>query len=165
MVKLIDLYDIEVKYWNNMFTLFKACDKSIFHDSVIEGSWAPEKIIRHLIDVLININNNALDTEKLESKLIIKYNENPEDKIPLEELEKEFQRINKVVRPGIEEIIEEKESEMVTLYGQERPRGLFLTQLFIHNQNHFGQITWILKRATNWSMKDMFEILAKERKN
>jgi uncharacterized damage-inducible protein DinB len=166
MVKIIDLYDLEVTNWNNMFVLFKACDNSIFHESVIEGTWAPEKILRHLIDVLININNNALDTEKLESKIRINYTQNPDDRISLEELEKEFQRINKVIRPGMEKISEEKESEIVTLYGRENPRGAFLSYLFTHNQKHFGQIIWILKRATNWTYQDIYEILNKsEKKN
>ncbi|NHJ47428.1 MAG: DinB family protein [Asgard group archaeon] len=164
MVKIIDLYDLEVTNWHNMFSLFKSCDKSIFHESAIEGTWAPEKILRHLIDVLININNNTLDTEKLESEIGINYKENPDEKISLEEIKKEFQRINNVIRPGMEKITEEKELETVKLYGRENPRGPYLSYLFTHNQKHFGQIIWILKRATNWSFQDIHDILNKEKK-
>ncbi|HUT80231.1 MAG TPA: hypothetical protein VMZ29_03435 [Candidatus Bathyarchaeia archaeon] len=159
MVTISELYELSENYWKEYFILFKACAPEVFHTSVIEGIWSPEKILRHLLGSLIQINNNALKTEKLESYLNFDFTVNPDDKFSLEQIEKEYYRLNEVIHKGIAEITEELENEIIILGKEEIKRGRFLLLLFAHEHSHFGQVTWILKRATNWTHQDMRKIM------
>ncbi|MBN1330287.1 MAG: DinB family protein [Candidatus Heimdallarchaeota archaeon] len=162
MVTISELYELSKNEWKEFFILFRACDSEVFHKSIVEGSWSPEKIFRHLLSSLIQINNNALLTEKLESDLLIKYNENPDDRITLEQIEKEYYRINEIVQKGMTEITEELENQNIKLGKREMKRSRYLLFLLAHEHNHFGQIIWILKRATKWSFEDIMNITQKK---
>ncbi|MFW9921913.1 MAG: DinB family protein [Candidatus Thorarchaeota archaeon] len=159
MVTISELYALSENEWKGFFSLFRKCDEEIFHNSIYEGSWSPENIFRHLLDSLVQINNNALLTEKLESNLTIKYNENPEDRIALDQIEEEYQRINTVIKKGMDEITAEKENELIKMGQREIPRVRYLIFLFAHEHNHFGQVIWILKRATKWTTDEIFKMM------
>jgi len=158
MVSISELYKLSENEWSGYFKLLKACDEEVFHKSIIEGSWSIEKILRHLIDSLIQINNNALDTQEITSDVTIKYDENPDDKIPLKIIEEEYHRINKIIKKGIEKITDKNEKENIIPGKKEIPRGRYLIHLFAHEHNHFGQVIWIFRRLTKWSMEKVIEI-------
>ena len=142
-----------------MLTLFKHCDREFFHQPIMENSWAPEKILRHLLTTLLYINNDVLGQKnKLDSPLKIKASDFPDDKIALETIEKEYLRIAPSIREGIENFTEEKEQELFPVGEKQLPRGQMLLWLLIHEQNHFGQINWILKRRTGWTLADILKI-------
>ncbi|NHJ86145.1 MAG: hypothetical protein FK734_11835 [Asgard group archaeon] len=159
MVSIIELYNLSENEWLSYLKLLKACNEEIFHKSLIEGSWSIENILRHLIGSLIMINNNALNTEKVSSELNFLYTDDPKDRIPLEKIEEEYLRINTIVKKGIEEIDEEKEKENIKFGKNEIPRGRYLIHMLAHDHNHFGQVIWLLRRQTNWSMEEIRKIL------
>ena len=158
MVSISKLYKLSENEWLSYFKLLKACDEEIIHKSIIKNSWSIEKILRHLLDSLIQINNNALDTEEISSDITIKYNEDPKDKIPLEVIEEEYHRINYIIKQGMEKITEKLENEPIFLGEREIPRGRYLIHLLAHEHNHFGQVIWIFRRLTKWSMEKVIEV-------
>ncbi|MFW9921912.1 MAG: DinB family protein [Candidatus Thorarchaeota archaeon] len=164
MVSVSKLYEFSEKEWENFFILFRECDEEIFHKSIFEGSWSPENILRHLLGSLVIINNAALLTEKIETKLTFWFTENPEEKITIDQIEEEYHRLNEIVKKGMAEITPVKENELITFNKREMPRIDFLIMLFNHEHSHFGQLLWILKRETNWTTGDVFKKIDEKKK-
>lgn len=164
MVSVSKLYEFSEKEWKDFFILLKECDEEIFHKSIFEGSWSPENILRHLLGSLVLINNTALLTEKIETKLTFWYTENPNEKITLDQIEEEYHRLNEILKRGMAEITPEKENEIIKMNNRELPRIDFLIMLFNHEHGHFGQLLWIIKRVTNWTSTEVFKIIYEKKK-
>ncbi len=151
MFSLTEYYEMIETNRNSYFGLFKVVDKEIFYTNAIENTWSAELIFRHLLTTLNWFKNIIPNIDFEDTKLGIDIGNRIEDRISLEELEAEFQRISTVVREGIEKMTsEEEEEELVFDFGK-RKRKNVIADLLFHENSHLGQVLWIFKRTTGWT--------------
>ena len=151
MFSLSDYYEVIETNRNSYFKLFKAVDREIFYTNASENTWSAELIFRHLLTNLNWFKNIIPNIDYKDTKLGIDLGKIIEDRISLEELEKEFHRISTVVKEGIERMTsEEQEEELVFDFGKKK-RKQVIADLLFHENNHLGQIIWIFKRTTGWT--------------
>ncbi len=159
MYRLIDLFNSTEKERNRFFCLFKELSEDVWHTKLEEKLWSPENIFRHLLATLQWLKNYLPDTEVEDSSLGLEYGKEPEGKYSIEEVEKEFNRISSLIKLGIEKLTAEQEDEeLESMFGM-AARSHLIAGLLMHEHNHFGQVTYIIKRATGFSDQELREKL------
>ncbi|MCE7743262.1 MAG: DinB family protein [Candidatus Heimdallarchaeota archaeon] len=159
MYRLIDLYNATEKERNRFFLLFKELDEDVWHTKLEEKLWSSENIFRHLLASLLWLHKIVPDVEIEDSPLGIQYGQEPEGKYSIEEVEKEFSRVSSQIKIGIKQLSEEQEDEEIeSMFGM-TPRSHLIAGLMMHEQNHFGQVTYNIKRATGYSDQELREKL------
>ncbi|MHA1305188.1 MAG: hypothetical protein ACTSQE_00835 [Candidatus Heimdallarchaeaceae archaeon] len=164
MFKLVDLYKMIEQDRNDYLTLFKVCNKDLFYNSLMEGSWSPEMIFRHLLMSFDWMKKFVPDVEEYKtSPIALKWGEEVEDGVPIEDIEKEFHRISPLFRKAIEELTSEQEEEELKSWFGMQPRKKIIAGMLIHESKHHGQLIWIIKRSTGWSDEELYEKLKAEK--
>jgi hypothetical protein len=159
MFTLTDYFEIIEEDRNDYFKLFKLVPEEVFHKPYSKDTWSPELIFRHLISVLNWFKNLIPGADFEETKLGFKYGTLPDNTVSLVDLEKEFHRISKAVKEGIEKMTEEQQEEILETGFGKRPRKRTIAGLLNHESNHLGQVAWIFKRTTGWTDQEIREKL------
>jgi len=159
MFSLADYYKLVEDDRNEHFKLFKLVTEDVFHKKYTEDTWSAELIFRHLLSTLNWFKNLIPNVNFEDTKLGFQYGTLPEDKVSLDELEKEFQRISLAVYEGIKNMTDEQGEEIIDTGFGKRPRKRMIAGLINHESNHLGQAVWIFKRISGWTDQDVREKL------
>ncbi len=156
MVSIEQLYSIVEEDRKKTFGFFKKIEKKHFHNPLIENTWSPELIFRHL---LMNINwmqEKLPSNPPTPSKLAFDLDEQVSNQVTLDEIIEEFDIISPIFRKQLSSLTIEQEEEDIDMWKGKMKRRIYLVRLINHEHRHLGQIQWILKRSTGWTDEEIY---------
>jgi uncharacterized damage-inducible protein DinB len=156
MFTLHDIYDYAETQRSKILELFKKADKEHLYFTAAENTWSPEYIFRHLLSSLKWLSGYLPGESIEEPEYSMPWEVIPEDTVTIEQLISSFATTSKIINERIKNLTVEEAEEKIEAWGELKPRKMLLLGLIEHDYTHFGQITWLLKRSTGWTDKEIY---------
>ena len=158
MFTLHDLYVYAEETRAKILELFTKADKEHLYFTAFENTWSPEYIFRHLLSSLKWLSGYLPGEQIEEPEYSMPWGVTPEDTVTIEQLIDSFAVVSKIINERIKNLTIEEAEEEVEAWGELKPRKRLILGLIEHDHSHFGQITWLLKRSTGWTDKEIYGI-------
>ena len=156
MFTLHDLYVNSEEKRAKILELFTKVDKEHLYFTAAENTWSAEYIFRHLLSSL-KWTSGYLPGEVIdEPEHSMPWGVVPEDTVTIEQLIDSFAIASKIINERIKNLTAEELEEGVEAWGKTTPRKKLVLGLIEHDHGHYGQITWLLKRSTGWTDKEIY---------
>ncbi len=156
MISIQHLYNIVEEDRVKTLGFFQKIDKKHFYSSIIEDTWSPELIFRHLLMniwwILDKLPGASLDP----SGFAFDLEEKVDNQATLEEIIDEFNKISPVLNERLSLLTLEQEEEHIDMWKGKMQRRIYLVRLINHEHRHLGQLQWLLKRSTGWTDKEIY---------
>ena len=156
MITIQHLYNIVAEDREKTLGFFKKIDKKHFYDAIIEDTWSPELIFRHLLMNIWWILDKLPGASIIPSELAFDLEEKVDNQATLEEIINEFDKISSVLNERLSLLTLEQEEEYIDMWKGKMQRRIYLVRLINHEHRHLGQIQWILKRSTGWTDEEIY---------
>ncbi|MCG3218097.1 MAG: DinB family protein [Candidatus Heimdallarchaeota archaeon] len=156
MFTLHDLFVYSEEKRANILELFTKVDKEHLYFTAAENTWSAEYIFRHLLSSL-KWTSGYLPGEPIdEPEHSMPWGVVPEDTVTIEQLIDSFAVSSKIINERIKNLTNDEAKEEIEGFGGLSSRKKLLLFLMTHDHGHLGQITWLLKRSTGWTDKEIY---------
>jgi hypothetical protein len=156
MLTTADVYKLYLEEKERVLSRFKKVEEKHLYFNAHPNTWSPELIFRHLIMSGYWM-LDYLPGEKINpSPHAMEFGTIPDKKVKLADLEKELNKVTTIALQRMESLTPGKEEEMIDSWRGKVQRQKAIVGLIQHDYGHLGQITWLFKRSTGWTDKEIY---------
>ncbi len=157
MLSTLQLYAILEEERVRILERFSKVDKDHFYYVDKANSWSPEMIFRHILMNNYWLLDKLPGGEKLQpSEVAINPGQLPDDKISFDQINDSFILISDIIKQRLSFLQHEEEKEFIETFRGKKTRQAAILGFIYHELRHLGQITWLFKRSTGWTDKEIY---------
>jgi uncharacterized damage-inducible protein DinB len=157
MLSLNQLYAILEEERSRVLERFtKVADKH-FNYKETKGTWSPELLFRHILMTNYWLLRNLPGGEELAPPAIaLNPGQETSNSVTIDHLRDAFMLVSDVIKQRLSYLQVEEEEEIIETFRGKKPRQTVILGFIYHELRHLGQITWLFKRSTGWTDKEIY---------
>jgi len=76
--------------------------------------------------------------------------------VSIDHLRDAFMLVSDIIKQRLSYLQAEEEEEIIETFRGKKPRQTVILGFIYHELRHLGQITWLFKRSTGWTDKEIY---------
>ncbi len=157
MLSLIQLYSILEEERSRILERFTKVAKKHFNFKETRGTWSSELIFRHILMSNYWLLRNLPGGEELTPPAIaLNPGQDPSNDVSIDHLRDAFLLVSDIIKQRLSYLQTEEEEEIIETFRGKKPRQTVILGFIYHELRHLGQITWLFKRSTGWTDKEIY---------
>lgn len=157
MLPLIQLYAILEEERSQVLERFTKVAEKHFNFKETKGTWSPELIFRHILMSNYWLLRNLPGGEELIPPAIaLNPGQETANNVSIDHLRDAFMLVSDIIKQRLSYLQAEEEEEIIETFRGKKPRQTVILGFIYHELRHLGQITWLFKRSTGWTDKEIY---------
>ena len=157
MPTLLQLYSLLEEERSRILERFPKVDTKHFYFSEAKKTWSAEKLFRHILMNNYWLLDNLPGGEKLEApKIALGTGQDSNEKASIDEIRDSFILVSDIIKQRLSFLGRQEEEEIVDTFRGKKTRQAVVAGFIYHELRHLGQVTWIFKRSTGWTDKEIY---------
>lgn len=158
MPTLLQLYSLLEEERSRILERFTKVDSKHFYFSETKKTWSAEKLFRHIIMNNYWLLGNLPGGERLEAPdIALNTGQDSKDEISIDEIRDSFILVSDIIKQRLSFLGRQEEEEIVDSFRGKKTRQAVISGFMFHELRHLGQITWLFKRSTGWTDKEIYD--------
>lgn len=157
MLPLIQLYSILEEERSRILERFTKVAKKHFNFKEVKGTWSSELIFRHILMSNYWLLRNLPGGEELAPPAIaLNPGQESGNDVSIDHLRDSFLLVSDIIKQRLSYLQSAEEEEIIETFRGKKPRQTVILGFIYHELRHLGQITWLFKRSTGWTDKEIY---------
>ena len=157
MPSLLQLYSLFEEERSRVLERFVKVDIKHFYFSEVKKTWNSENLFRHILMSDYWLLGNLPGGEKLEVPVIaLKPGQDAKEKVSIDEVRDALNFVSDIIKQRLSYLGRQEEEEVIETFRGKQTRQAVISGFIFHELRHLGQITWLFKRSTGWTDKEIY---------
>ena len=157
MLSLIQLYTILEEERSIILERFTKVANKHFTYRETKVTWSSELIFRHILMNNYWLLRNLPGGEDLTPPAIaLNPGQESNNNVSVDHLRDAFLLVSDIIKQRLSYLTSREEEEIIDTFRGKKPRQTVILGFIYHELRHLGQITWLFKRSTGWTDKEIY---------